>query len=143
MIKLLKTVTFLAVPLTLAISAMPASALTYTLSGNFIQGGNFGGTFDYDSDTQNLSNVNISTPGFESFDAITYAPGSTNFSAAPLFGLAPHGVYPAVRITPDAVRSYRTFSPLPIRLIFIAQSGGTFSVALIRKNRVWPILPGR
>ena len=31
----------------------------------------------------------------------------------PLFGLAPRGVYPAGRIAPDAVRSYRTFSPLP------------------------------
>jgi hypothetical protein len=30
-----------------------------------------------------------------------------------LFGLAPCGVYPAVRLTPNAVRSYRTFSPLP------------------------------
>jgi len=31
----------------------------------------------------------------------------------PLFGLAPHGVCPANRITAAAVRSYRTFSPLP------------------------------
>src|SRR6185436_16007216 len=31
----------------------------------------------------------------------------------PLFGLAPRGVYPAGRIAPAAVRSYRTFSPLP------------------------------
>ncbi len=30
-----------------------------------------------------------------------------------LFGLAPCGVYHAVRLTPDAVRSYRTLSPLP------------------------------
>src|SRR5260370_3819744 len=30
-----------------------------------------------------------------------------------LFGLAPRGVCPAGRITPSAVRSYRTFSPLP------------------------------
>ena len=30
-----------------------------------------------------------------------------------LFGLAPGGVYPAVRVTTNAVRSYRTFSPLP------------------------------
>jgi hypothetical protein len=34
---------------------------------------------------------------------------------APLFGLAPHGVCPASRIAPAAVRSYRTFSPLPSR----------------------------
>jgi len=32
---------------------------------------------------------------------------------SPLFGLAPRGVYPASRIAPAAVRSYRTFSPLP------------------------------
>jgi hypothetical protein len=31
----------------------------------------------------------------------------------PLFGLAPHGVFPANRITTAAVRSYRTISPLP------------------------------
>src|SRR5262249_38636850 len=33
--------------------------------------------------------------------------------ASPLFGLAPRGVYPAIPVTRDAVRSYRTFSPLP------------------------------
>ena len=32
-----------------------------------------------------------------------------------LFGLAPCGVYPARRLTAPAVRSYRTFSPLPQR----------------------------
>ena len=31
----------------------------------------------------------------------------------PLFGLAPGGVYPAAAVTGRAVRSYRTFSPLP------------------------------
>ena len=31
-----------------------------------------------------------------------------------LFGLAPCGVYPATGITASAVRSYRTFSPLPL-----------------------------
>ena len=30
-----------------------------------------------------------------------------------LFGLAPGGVYPAALVTGNAVRSYRTFSPLP------------------------------
>lgn len=30
-----------------------------------------------------------------------------------LFGLAPGGVYPATAVTSSAVRSYRTFSPLP------------------------------
>jgi hypothetical protein len=41
-----------------------------------------------------------------------------------LFGLAPGGVYPAIFVTKDAVRSYRTISPLPRKL------GGIFSVAL-------------
>ena len=42
-------------------------------------------------------------------------PGSSSERAAPppLFGLAPRGVYPAGGITPAAVRSYRTISPLP------------------------------
>ncbi len=43
----------------------------------------------------------------------------------PLFGLAPGGVYPAVAVADDAVRSYRTLSPLP-RL----KTGGLLSVAL-------------
>ena len=34
---------------------------------------------------------------------------------ASLFGLAPCGVLPATRVTTGAVRSYRTFSPLPER----------------------------
>jgi hypothetical protein len=34
-------------------------------------------------------------------------------SAPPLFGLAPGGVCRAVSVTKDAVRSYRTLSPLP------------------------------
>src|SRR3954452_18877361 len=52
---------------------------------------------------------------------LTLLPGSSNLpgslteraAPSPLFGLAPHGVFTAIRITPDAVRSYRTFSPLP------------------------------
>jgi len=43
-----------------------------------------------------------------------------------LFGLAPCGVCPARCITAAAVRSYRTFSPLPEP----CGSGGIFSVAL-------------
>jgi hypothetical protein len=46
---------------------------------------------------------------------------------APLFGLAPRGVYPATAITRRAVRSYRTFSPLPATA---RAAGGVFSVAL-------------
>ena len=44
----------------------------------------------------------------------------------PLFGLAPHGVCPASGIAAAAVRSYRTFSPLPAS----CPAGGIFSVAL-------------
>ncbi len=33
-----------------------------------------------------------------------------------LFGLAPGGVYPAIDVTTNAVRSYRTISPLPAGL---------------------------
>ncbi len=43
---------------------------------------------------------------------------------APLFGLAPGGVYHAVSVTRNAVSSYLAFSPLP------DFSGGIFSVAL-------------
>jgi hypothetical protein len=46
-----------------------------------------------------------------------------------LFGLAPAGVYPATIVTDGAVRSYRTFSPLPVPTQASAV-GGVFSVAL-------------
>src|SRR6185436_3020924 len=49
-------------------------------------------------------------------------------SNAPLFGLAPCGVFPARPVTRTAVRSYRTFSPLPPPVS--RQFGGVFSVAL-------------
>ena len=39
----------------------------------------------------------------------------------PLLGLAPGGVYPAIAVAGDAVRSYRTLSPLP------AADGGRFA----------------
>ena len=45
-----------------------------------------------------------------------------------LFGLAPCGVYHAASVTSRAVRSYRTFSPLPS--LAYAYEGGMFSVAL-------------
>ena len=45
-----------------------------------------------------------------------------------LHGFAPDGVYHARSVTSSAVRSYRTFSPLPA-YPFLA-SGGFFSVAL-------------
>ena len=59
--------------------------------------------------------------------------GSSNLPActaghgiARLFGLAPGGVFPAIPVAGNAVRSYRTFSPLPA----LARFGGIFSVAL-------------
>ncbi len=46
----------------------------------------------------------------------------------PLFGLAPGGVCRAVSVAGDAVRSYRTLSPLPLR--GEPRAGGLLSVAL-------------
>jgi len=54
---------------------------------------------------------------------------------APLFGLASGGVYPATTVASRAVRSYRTFSPLPVPLPAI---GGVFSVALSVGSRTNP-----
>ena len=48
---------------------------------------------------------------------------------APLFGLAPGGVYHANNVAINAVRSYHTISPLP------ASAGGIFSVALSMSSR--------
>jgi len=50
--------------------------------------------------------------------------GTSLFSIAPLFGLAPGGVFPAFDVTIKAVSSCLTFSPLPVswRYIFC----GTF-----------------
>jgi len=47
-----------------------------------------------------------------------------------LFGLAPGVVCHAVSVAGPAVRSYRTFSPLPRRSPIGAKAGGSFSVAL-------------
>ena len=47
-----------------------------------------------------------------------------------MFGLAGGGVCPAGTVTDAAVRSYRTFSPLPVPLL--AAFGCVFSVALAR-----------
>ena len=64
-----------------------------------------------------------------------------------LFGFAPGGVYPAVPVARDAVRSYRTLSPLPP--FAEASGGGLLSVALslgsrppdVIRHRV-PVEPG-
>jgi len=47
-----------------------------------------------------------------------------------LFGFAPGVVCPAVSVAGNAVRSYRTFSPLPADAACAAMAGGSFSVAL-------------
>ena len=54
----------------------------------------------------------------------TYLP---KFGIPSLFGLAPGGVYPAIFVTENAVRSYHTLSPLPLEL---NSNGGLLSVAL-------------
>ena len=55
----------------------------------------------------------------------------SELSAMPfLFGFAPGGVYHAASVAGDAVRSYRTFSPLPAVAACAAKAGGSFSVAL-------------
>jgi hypothetical protein len=58
-------------------------------------------------------------------------PGSgAGHTVAPLFGLAPGGVYRAADVTTGAVRSYRTFSPLPPSYLWIPPGprGGAFAV---------------
>jgi len=50
-----------------------------------------------------------------------------------IFGLAPRGVCRAARVALCAVRSYRTFSPLP--------EGGLFSVALSVRTAFAPFVP--
>ena len=56
---------------------------------------------------------------------------------APLFGLAPHGVCPASRIAAAAVRSYRTFSPLPDSYL----PGGIVFCGTFRETRFKRIPP--
>ena len=53
--------------------------------------------------------------GFASPQTSSNLPGSSAGHAnGSLFGLAPGGVYPATTVASGAVRSYRTFSPLPV-----------------------------
>ena len=53
-------------------------------------------------------------------------PSACRQATPSLFGLAPGGVYRAVSVAGDAVRTYRTVSPLPARRC----AGGLFSAAL-------------
>ena len=58
-------------------------------------------------------------------------PGSSAGRAiGTLFGLAPGGVYPAIAVTSNAVRSYRTISALPVPSSEEEAIGGIFSAAL-------------
>ena len=67
--------------------------------------------------------------GLTSPSASSNLPGSSaGHAIGSLFGLAPGGVYPATAVTSGAVRSYRTFSPLPDPSE--ERTGGIFSVAL-------------
>ena len=58
-----------------------------------------------------------------------FASAVTRSARPPLFDLAPGGVCPAASVARHAVRSYRTFSPLPPWPLR-AREGGLFSVAL-------------
>jgi hypothetical protein len=63
-------------------------------------------------------------------------PGSSaSHAIASLFGLAPDGVYHAVRVATSAVRSYRTISPLPDPGLSAQAIGGLLSVALSIASR--------
>jgi len=74
-------------------------------------------------------------------------PAGANAGSPPLFGLAPGGACRAVPVAGDAVRSYRTLSPLPT--FAEASVGGLLSVALslgspppgVTRRRV-PVEPG-
>ena len=52
--------------------------------------------------------------------------------AVDILGLARDGACHAAFVTEDAVRSYRTFSPLPVPFDMLRAIGGVFSVALSR-----------
>ncbi len=54
-------------------------------------------------------------------------------ATAPLFGLAPGGVYLASLVTQPAVSSYLAVSPLPV--VTYVPTGGLFSVALSLRDR--------
>jgi len=61
------------------------------------------------------------------FDAPSRHVPRANPKTSSLFGLAPCGVYPACRIAATAVRSYRTFSPLPSRFPISSPCGNEIS----------------
>ncbi len=73
--------------------------------------------------------------GPQARDRVRRYPRIDGPAVLPLFCLAPHGVFPASRITPRAVSSYLAISPLPERREATAsptfqRTGGVFSVTL-------------
>ena len=58
-----------------------------------------------------------------------------------LFGLAPCGVYHALRVTPQPVRSYRTFSPLPLPCGLHRKAGAVSSLLHWPSTRLEAGLP--
>jgi len=56
-----------------------------------------------------------------------------------LFGLAPGGVYPAITVTSNPVRSYRTLSALPVLL---AKPSAVFSLLHLSSACAAQALPG-
>jgi len=67
-------------------------------------------------------------------------PGSWPASPS-LFGLAPCGVYPASVITAGAVRSYRTFSPLPLHGAVFWTSSVQWRYVFCGTGRPWVLRP--
>src|SRR4051794_17164096 len=58
-----------------------------------------------------------SLPGDSLTGSVNRPPRLRAVALVPLFGLAPCGVLPATDVATGAVRSYRTFSPLPYRRV--------------------------
>jgi hypothetical protein len=58
-----------------------------------------------------------------------------------LFGLAPCGVYPASCLTAGAVRSYRTFSPLPLRGAASWTGPAAWRYLFCGTGRPWALTP--
>jgi hypothetical protein len=74
----------------LAMSALPASALVYTFSGDFgASGGTFGGNFTFDGNTNTFGAINITTPAFtdggNAFPFVNYAGSTPNLGISNIF----------------------------------------------------------
>ena len=90
--------------------------------------------------------------GFASPQTSSNLPGSSaGHAIGSLFGLAPGGVYPATTVASGAVRSYRTFSPLPVptrgrnRRYLLCGTSRSHTVASVAPRRYLapcPVEPG-